>query len=235
MLVWRLNSQPVKINRSGKPFLLFVFSAVKVTAIKKNMEIDVSFYEVGNLCQRNDGNSVFDLPHVSSEVLYSLHEVQQSSTFQKLWTQHGKRAQKTRMNDEAQQKDLSILKVLEFVWKPAYEAWKQIAVSTLDGSINLGDVDKFFGGYKDRNQDLERELFCIFNFDRSHSITSDQLKAIAKKRAEQMQLYQQIHHLANAAETVWEFKQRMGFSGDFTIVEDIKVSEISESEIKYEG
>lgn len=200
--------------------------------------MDVSLCEIGHLCRRNDDNSVeitfFELPNVVSEVLYSLHELQQSSTFQELWTQHGKRAQKARMNDEAQPKNLSILKVLEFVWKPAYEAWKQIAVSTLDGSINLGDVDKFFGGYKDRKQDLERELFCIFNLDHSHSFASDQLKTIVKKRAEQMQLYQQIHQFANAAETIWEFKQAMGFSGDFTIVEDIKVSEMSKSEIKYE-
>ena len=126
------------------------------------------------------------------------------------------------MNDEAPQKDLSIFKVLESVWKPAFEAWKQIALSTLDGSINLGDVDKFFGGYQDRKQDLERELCCILNLDRSDSITSEQLMTIAKKRAEQMLLYQQIHHYTNAAETIWEFKQAMGFSGDFTIVEDLR-------------
>ena len=188
--------------------------------------MDVSLFEIGNLCQRNDDNTVeikfFNLRPEISEVLYPLRQVQESSTFQELWEQYGNRAQTSRRNDEAKQKELSISKVLEHVWKHAYEDWKQIAVSTLDGSITLGNVDKFFGGYKDRKQDLERELFCIFNLDRSHSITSDQLKAIAKKRAEQVQLYQQIHHHANAAETIWEFKQEMGFSGDFTVVEDLR-------------
>ena len=188
--------------------------------------MDVSLFEIGNLCQRNDDNTVeitfFNLRPEISEVLYPLHQVQESSTFQELWEQYGNRAQTSRRNDEAKQKELSISKVLEHVWKHAYEDWKQIAVSTLDGSITLGNVDKFFGGYKDRKQDLERELFCIFNLDRSHSVTSDQLKAIAKKRAEQVQLYQQIHHHANAAETIWEFKQEMGFSGDFTVVEDLR-------------
>ena len=205
---------------------MFVFFAVNVTALKKSIAIDVSSCEIGNLSHRNDDSSVeikfFDLPQVIREVLYPLHEVQQSSTFQELWTQYGKRAQKARMNDEAQQKDLSIFKVLESVWKPTYEAWKQIAVSTLHGSIYLGDVDKYFRGYKGKEKDLERELFCILNFDRSHSITSDQLKAIAKERAEQMQLYQQIHQYASAAESIWDFKQGMGFSGDFTIVEVLR-------------
>ena len=188
--------------------------------------MDVSLFEIGNLCQRNDDNTVeikfFNLRPGISEVLYPLHQVQESSTFQELWEQYGNRAQTLRKNDEAKQKELSVPKVLEHVWKHAYEDWKQIAVSTLDGSITLGNVDKFFGGYKDRKQDLERELFCIFNLDRSYSITSDQLKAIAKKRAEQVQLYQQIHHHANAAETIWEFKREMGFSGDFTVVEDLR-------------
>ncbi|XP_067057901.1 E3 ubiquitin-protein ligase rnf213-alpha-like isoform X3 [Acropora muricata] len=199
---------------------------VNVTALKKSIAIDVSFCEIGNLCHRNDDSTVeikfFDLPQDITEVLYPLPEVQESSTFQQLWIQYGKRAQKARMNDEAQQRDLSVFKVLESVWKPAYEAWKQIAVSTLDGSIYLGDVDKYFRGYKGKEKDLERELFCIFNLDRSYSISSDQLKAIAKKRAEQVQLYQQIQQYASAAESIWDFKQGMGFSGDFKIVEDLR-------------
>ena len=214
------------MHRGKNPLLVFVFFAVNVTAIKKNIEIDVSSWEIGNLCQRNDDNSVevtfFHLPPVITEVLYPLHEVQNSLTFQLLWTQHGKRAQTARMKDEAQQTDLSIFKVLESVWKPAYEALKQIAVSTLDGSIYLGDVDKYFSGYKDKEKDLETELFCILNLDRSHSITSDQLKVKAKKRAEQMQLYQQIYQYTSAAEAIWEFKEAMGFGGDFKIVEDLR-------------
>ena len=126
------------------------------------------------------------------------------------------------MSDEAQPKDLSILKLLKSVWKPAYKAWKEISVSTLDGSLSLGEVDKFFSAYKDKQKDLEGEIFCILNLYNSHSVTSDQLQAIARKRAEQMQLYQQIHQLANAAETIWELKQAMGFSGGFKIVKELR-------------
>ncbi|XP_068759451.1 E3 ubiquitin-protein ligase rnf213-alpha-like isoform X4 [Montipora capricornis] len=218
--------QELKTKVSNFIRMCEIIPPVNVTAIKKNVEIDVSLFEIGNLCQRNDDNSVeinfFDLPPEISEVLYPLYKVQESSTFQELWEQYGKRAQTSRKNDETQPKELSIFKVLESVWKHAYEDWEQIAVSTLDGSINLGNVDKFFGGYKDKKQDLETELFCIFNLHRSHSITSGQLKTMAKKRAEQMQLYQQIHQYANAAETIWDFKQAMGFSGDFTVVEDLR-------------
>lgn len=224
-------AKPPTLNQSRSTqvknlFWCLFFFAVNVTALKKSIAIDVSFCEIGNLCHRNDDSTVeikfFDLPQDITEVLYPLHEVQESSTFQQLWTQYGKRAQKARMNDEAQQRDLSVFKVLESVWKPAYEAWKQIAVSTLDGSIYLGDVDKYFRGYKGKKEDLERDLFCIFNLDRSYSISSDQLKAIAKKRAEQVQLYQQIQQYASAAESIWDFKQWMGFSGDFKIVEDLR-------------
>ena len=206
---------------------MFVFFVVDVTAIKRNVPKDVSSCEIGNLCQRNDDNSdevnSFKLPPGVREVLYPLHEVRESLTFQDLWTKYGKRAQTARMNDDAQPKDLSIFKVLESVWKPAYEAWKQIAGSILDGSIYLGDVDKYFSDFKDKEKDLETELFCILKVDSSQlSITNDQLKAIAKKRGKQMQLYQKKQLYTSAAETIWEFKEAMRFSGDFKIVEDLR-------------
>lgn len=206
--------------------MVFVLFVVDVTTIKRNVQKDVLFCEIGNLCQRNDDDSdeinFFKLPPGVGEVLYPLRKVQKSLTFRDLWTKYGKRAQTARMNDEAQPRDLSILKVLESVWKPAYEAWKQIARSTLDGSIYLADVDKYFSDFKDKGKDLERELFCFLNFDRSHSTTDARLKEIAKERVEQVQLYQKIHQCASTAETIWEVKEAMGFSGDFKIVEDLR-------------
>ena len=206
--------------------MVFVLFVVDVTAIKRNVQKDVLFCEIGNLCQHNDDNSdeinFFKLPLGVGEVLYSFHEVQKSLTFRELWTQYGNRAQTERMNDDAQQKDLSIFQVLESVWKPAYEVWKQIAGGTLDGSISLADVDKYFSDFKDKEKDLERELFCILNFNRSHSVTHARLEETAKERAEQMQLYQEIHQYTSAAEAIWEFKEAMGFSGDFKIVEDLR-------------
>ena len=92
----------------------------------------------------------------------------------------------------------------------------------MDGSLTLGEVDKFFGGYKNQREDLVRELLCIINLGHNQPVSHGKLKEIACKRAAQIQQYQQLHHYANAADTIWEFKDAMGFSGDFTVVEDLR-------------
>ena len=185
------------------------------------------FCEIRHLCERTDESVIeiksFELPPVIAEVLTPLHEVQHSSTFQDLWTRYGKKAQRARENDEAQKRDLSLSKVVESVWKPAYTAWKQNSVSVLDGSLTLGDVDKFFESYKNKNEDLEKELTCVLNLVHSQiSSDIDQLRVLPKKRAAQIQQYQRLHTYANAADTIWEFKQAMGFSGDFKVIEDLR-------------
>ena len=202
-------------------------SAVNVPFIKERVQKDVLFYEIGDLCERKDENVIeiklFDLPPVIAEVLSPLHEVQHSSTFQDLWIRYGKKAQTVRENDKAQTRHLSLSKVVETVWKPAYEAWKQLCVSVLDGSLNLADVDKFFESYKNKNEDLEKELIYMSKLVHSQiSIDIDQLRVLPKKRAFQIKQYQRLHTYANTADTIWEFKQTMGFSGDFKVIEDLR-------------
>lgn len=184
-------------------------------------------YVIRNLCERKSDNQIevtfFDLPPVIAEVLSPLDQVQESSTFQDLWVQYGKKAQTARKNDEAQHSFLSISNVVEFVWKPAYEAWGKVVSNTMNGSLTLGEVDKLFGSYKDRKEDLARELERIFNLSHRQPFShSRELKALADKRSGQIQQYQHLHQYANAADTIWEFKDAMGFSGDFTVVEDLR-------------
>ena len=163
----------------------------------------------------------FELPQLVKEILLPLHKVQESSTFQKLWVQCGKKAQSARANDESKKRDLSILNVVENVWKPAYEAWTQLVADALDGSLTLTGVDKFFEGYKNRREELVKELRRIFVLGQDSGDTS-QLKKIAEKRVTQIHRYQQLDQYFTAAETIWDFKESMGFTGDFKVIEDVR-------------
>ena len=191
------------------------------------MRQDVSFHQIRHLCERKDGKQIevkfVELPSVIAHVLSPLHKVQESSTFQALWTQYGKKAQAARENDEAQKRALSISSVVDNVWKPAYEKWNQLVACAWNGTLTLGDVDKFFESYKDRKKELVQELFCIFKLDQSQtSSNTRQLKYIAERRATQIQLYQQLHQYVTAADKIWEFKESMGLTGDFNIIEDLR-------------
>ena len=159
---------------------------------------------------------------MAKEVISTIYHVQKSSTFQDLWTQCGKKAQSARKNDEAIKPYLSISEVVENVWKPTFHDWYTYAKSAMDGTISLGNVDKLFG-YKNQKNDLERELLWMFQLVQGHPPSGvKRLQTIAIERVDQIQRYQQLGLYASAADTIWEFKEAMGFTGDFNVIEDLR-------------
>ncbi len=165
----------------------------------------------------------FELPSVAKEVFSPLQNVQESLTFQDLWTRYGKKAQTARKNDEAKKPHLSIAQVVKQVWKPAFEDWNQHATSAMDGTITLGNVDKLFDSYKNRKKELERELLCMFTLSQCQTASNpEKLQALAAERVVQIQCYQQLHQYASVADTIWELKEAMGFTGDFKVIKDIR-------------
>lgn len=207
--------------------------AVNITHAKTKASQDVSLFQICDLCERKADLQIevkfFELPSVIKDVLSPLHKVQVSLTFQELWVQYGKKAQTARKNDETQKQYLSLSNVVDSVWKPAYKEWIQFVAGVMDGSLTLGDVDKFFNSYQNRKPDLMRELVCILNLGQSEtSSDTRQPKEIAEQRAAQILQYQQLHQYAKAAGTICEFKEAMGFSGDFKVIEDMR-NQVSKS------
>ncbi len=203
------------------------FVSVNIASIKEKSLRDVSRCQIRHLCDRKDDKEIevkfFELPSVAKEVFPPLHKVQKSLTFQDLWTQYGKKAQTARKNDEAKKRHLSISEVVENVWKPAFEDWNQHAASAIDGTITLGNVDKLFNSYKNRRKELEQELLRMFKRSQSQTASSaNKLQATAAERVVQIQRYQQLEQYASAADTIWEFKKAMGFTGDFKVIEDLR-------------
>ena len=197
---------------------------VNVSDIKVKGSKDVSTFNICDLCKRNGAKQIevkfFEIPQLVKDMLLPLYKVQESSTFQKLWVQWGKKAQSARANDESKEGDLNIF-VVENVWKPAYEAWNQLVASALDGSLTLTGVDKFFEGYKNRREELKEELRRIFVLGQD-SVDDSQLKKLVEERVTQIHWYQQLDQYFTAAETIWKFKESMGFTGDFKVIEDVR-------------
>lgn len=206
---------------------MFGFSSVNIASIKQKSRQDVSLHQIRDLCERKDEEQIevtfFKLPSVAEEVISPLHNVQKSSTFHDLWTQYGKKAQSARKNDEAKKPYLSIAEVVENIWKPAFHDWYRHAASAMDGTISLGIVDKLFDSYKNGKNDLERELLCMFQLIQDHPASrAKKLQTTAIERVTQIQRYQQLGQFASAADTIWDFKEAMGFTGDFKVIEDLR-------------
>ena len=210
---------------------MFGFSTVNIAGPKKKSVEDVSRCRIRDLCEHKGDKQIevtfFKLPSVAKEVISPLHQVQMSSTFQELWIQYGKKAQAARKNDETKKPHLSISEVVENIWKPAFQDWSQHAASTMDGTISLENVDKLFGTYKNRKKELERELLCLFELSQVLSQTqpasrAKTLQTTVTERVIQVQRYQQLDQYAIAADTIWEFKEAMAFTGDFKVIEDLR-------------
>ena len=187
---------------------------------------DVSRYQIRDLCKHKDDKQIevtfFKLPSVAKEVISPLHQVQISSTFQDLWTQYGKKAQTARKNDETKKPHLSISEVVENIWKPAFQDWNQHAASTMDGTISLGNVEKLFGSYKNEKEELQRELLCMFEVSQTQPASRTKKLETAAERVTQIQQYQKLGQHASVAGKIWEFKEAMGFTGDFKVIEDLR-------------
>ena len=205
----------------------FGLFTVNISNINTKTSTDVSLLQIRHLCERKDNKQIevkfFELPSVLEQVLSPLHNVQKSTTFQKLWTQYGTKAQRARKNDERKIPQLSISDVVGNIWKPAFNDWNKHVTGIVDGTVTLGDVDKLFESYTEtREKELESELTGMFQQSQSHSVTSSKhLRGVIGERIAQIQRYQQLCQYFNAAVTIWEFKEAMGFTGDFKVIQDL--------------
>ena len=206
---------------------VIIFSTVDLGNLRSRAQLDVTSYQIRDLCKRLDDNKIeitlFQLTPAAEEVLPILGKVQESLTFQGLWKKYGLKAQTVRKNDEGQKRHLSLSEVVENVWKPAFKCWTKHVSGVKDGTISLGDVDKLFDGYKNREKELEVELSYIFEVNTGQTTKkAKELKKTVRERVAQIQRYHQLHQYSSSADTIWEFKEAMGFTGNFKVVEELR-------------
>ena len=206
---------------------MIIFSTVDLGNLRSRAQLDVTSYQIRDLWKRLDDNKIeitlFQLTPAAEEVLPILGKVQESLTFQDLWKKYGLKAQTVRKNDEGQKRHLSLSEVVENVWKPAFKCWTKRVASVKDGTISLGDVDKLFDGYKNREKELEVELSYMFEVNTGQTTKkAKELKKTVRERVAQIQRYHQLHQYSSSADTIWKFKEAMGFTGNFKVVEELR-------------
>ena len=216
-----------KMRTNRRTDEVIIFSTVDLGNLRSRAQLDVTLYQIRDLCKRLDDNKIeitlFQLTSTAKEVLPILGRVRESLTFQALWTKYETKTQTVRKNDEAKKRHLSLSDVVENVWKPAFKSWTKNVAGVKDGTISLGDVDKLFDSYRNRKRELEGELSCMFEVNTGQTTTNaKELKKTVRERVAQIQCYQQLYQYSNAADTIWEFKEAMGFTGNFKVVEDLR-------------
>jgi hypothetical protein len=166
--------------------------------------IDVVFFE--------------DLPEKFISILPRLSDSYKSSIFQGIWKRSCKSAYRERQSNSMLEGGLTLLEVQEKVWQPSIEKWEQLAQTVYDGSIHLKDIDRNFRNIV-MEEDLKNELKIMFATVSVEEFTRDRTAA---ERVSRIHRYRDLQKHIQAAETVWKFKEALGLTGDFSIVEQLR-------------
>lgn len=156
------------------------------------------------------------------EMVSKLYFLQESKIFQELWRHYGIEVQKARESATTQMACIKLSDVQEQVWKPAFKYWGAFVEEVAKGTVKLKDVDKNYRKFWSREEELEREIHTLFKFRQNCNSEEKVRPATVRERVTQIQRYKQLHQCTTAANAIWEFKEAMGFSGDFNVIKDIR-------------
>lgn len=152
-----------------------------------------------------------------SSVLQRILSAHKSKTFQTIWEDKCKEVlRKKKAENEMLKGELTLDDVLNKVWPSSIEKWTHLSQTVYDGSIHLKDVERNFRQI-DSEKDLKEELNGMFG-----ETVGGAVDDIASRRVDQIARYRSLQMHIGAAETVWKFKEALGLSGDFTVVEEIR-------------
>jgi hypothetical protein len=150
-----------------------------------------------------------DLSNTFRSMLTRLVIASKSVIFQTIWTKYCKTAFRDRMDGP-----LTLAEVQEVVWQPSVEKLGHLARTVNDGSATLRSIDRNFK----KVNDLEKELRIMFE---TIDLDIDTLDKTVTERVTQINLYNSLQKGMQAVETVWQFKEALHLTGDFSIIEQL--------------
>ncbi|XP_048586969.1 E3 ubiquitin-protein ligase rnf213-alpha-like isoform X2 [Nematostella vectensis] len=221
----------IKLCSSGKEeesFELDHLQAKTSEDISERSMTDLCTYpETSTAPSKNIFLGFFSLSPNFLKMLPRLKFAFNSQLFQESWRRYCKKEtiQKKEKNEMLNGR-LTLEDVYGHVWSPSYSEWQSTGQGLLDGSTTLRQIDKLFKGrLKD---DVERELRILFT-----NVTgcSDN-DSLVGKRLTQIGQYFSLKDYARAADTVWRFKDAVGLTGDFSVLDDLRNQTSSEFKSK---
>ncbi|XP_048587615.1 E3 ubiquitin-protein ligase rnf213-alpha isoform X3 [Nematostella vectensis] len=221
----------IKLCSSGKEKETFELKSLKAKTSEDILERSMSdlftYPETSTTPSKNIFLEFFGLSPNFLEMLPLLTVAFESQLFQVFWDKHCKKAtSQKREKNEMLSGRLTLEDVYGHVWSPSYSEWQSTGQGLLDGSTTLRQIDKLFKGrLKD---DVERELRILFTNVTGRSDND----SLVGKRLTQIGQYFSLQDYARAADTVWRFKDAVGLTGDFSVLDDLRNQTSSEFKSK---
>ena len=197
------------------------FVDIDFQGIKETLEKDPSSCQMHEICHKRSSSEgpiikFFHLSTKNKRMMQLLHLVQPSHLFRDMWKECIPKAVKFSQDEAGSSGKLTVDKVQEFLWIPAYRRWRSMWERILGGEISLQEVDERFCRFRIDPKTLEIEIGVVVAcFDDKEDIDQE-----VRQRAAQIKQYHKLKEFEGAAAAILEFQKAMDVEGDFDLLRD---------------
>jgi len=205
-------------------FLHFFYFAVDFQGLEEKRHIDIDEMDLDKFV---DVHSVNQNPSAMSRVVnfleleddvrsmaVDLNTFKDSYIFKKCWVHEAKTfAEKCRAIPSEGELVITPKMVLSDIFKPCYNAYKNMYTGLKDGSITFETIDLRFRTYKGKYKELNAEVAIMCKLD-----SLDDQRWV-QTRIQQIEQYHELHLAVESAQVVKMVKETLCLQGDFQVLE----------------
>ena len=203
-------------------YVKFFFVDVDFQGIKEKLEQDLASCKMHDICDERGPSEkpivkFFELSRKNKIMMRLLHLIHPSRLFHAMWKQCIPKAVDFCKDDPSSRGILTVDKVEEFLWTPAYRRWRGMWERTLGGEISLQEVDERFDRFRSDPKTLEIEVGVVvdcFSEEEADILTS------VRRRVAQIKQYHMLKECEGTATAILEFQKAMDLEGDFDLLLD---------------
>ena len=197
------------------------FVDVDFRGIKEKLEKDLASCQMHDICHKRGPSEepivrFFDLSTKNTRMIKLLHLVHPSRLFRDMWQQCIPKAVKFSEDEAGSSGTLTVDKVQELLWTPAYRKWRSTWERILGGEISLQELDERFDRFRNDPKTLEIEIGAVV----ACFSNEEDIDLSVRKRVAQIKQYHKLREFEGAAAAILEFQKTMDLGGNFDLIHD---------------
>ena len=158
----------------------------------------------------------FHLSPKNKRMMQLLHLIQPSRLFRDMWQQCIPKAVKYSEDEAGSSGTLTVDKVQELLWTPAYRRWRSTWERILGGEISLQELDERFDRFRNDPKTLEIEIGAVL----SCFSDKEDIDRSVRQRVAQIKQYHKLREFEGAAVAILEFQKSMDLGGNFDLLHE---------------
>ncbi|CAL9693293.1 unnamed protein product [Knipowitschia caucasica] len=196
---------------------------VDVAEVKERQHVNIeemplnSFMEVQLLDQLSSDKAgvvtYFNLDKDTRSMAENMYTFRDSHVFQVCWEQHVKYFVDEEDSDE--EEEISLERIYEDIFQGCFDEYKIIYFSLKNGSLTLERINDLFKDYKQKYEEMEKDLGIMCRLDPSDD------KRWLQLRVQQIEQFHELHLAAASAKIIMTVKKTLHLQRDFSVLKNL--------------